>query len=416
MYASDRQVKIGGYQIKFGEIESALLTEHGVVGAYVTAMDAESSHARLIAHIVSDEKVFPGAHAEAALLQHSPGALLALPNGLEVAHLNQAETSFLYNEIFEDRVYEKLGVVFRAGACVVDVGANIGMFCLFAMTRCNNPRLLAVEPIPACVRILELNLKRYRANASVHAIGLSDRVGVARFRYFHHATVLSGQYPGADEAVAMTKYLENKYGKVDPADTLGRAAISQLVREMLEYTDIPCQLDTLSNLIQRECLKCIDVLKIDVEKSEADVLNGIREEHWGLIRQIVVEVLDNDGRLNQIEKILQARGYSCTVSQDALLRGTSVYNLYAWREDRRDTFLDHKELDVATPAITSERDALIRQLRTSLPRKLLTHMIPTEIHLLHEFPLTFDGKVDERKLMELRANMCRKKPSIVSTN
>jgi FkbM family methyltransferase len=405
MHASDGQAEIrGGYQLDFGTIETALVGEHGVAGAFVTALDAGSGGPRLIAYVVPDEKVSPGAYAEAALRQSSPDALLALPNGLQVAHLNRAETSFLYKEIFEDRVYERLGVVFRAGACVVDVGANIGMFCLFAMNRCGSPRLLAVEPMPACVTVLELNLKRYGANASVHSIGLSDHVGVAQFRYFPHTTVMSGRYPGVDEAVAMTKYLENKYGKVDPADKAGQAVISRLVREMLEYTDIPCQLDTLSNLIEREGLDHIDVLKIDVEKSEADVLNGIREEHWASIAQIVVEILDNEGRLNQIKTLLQTHGYSCTVSQDALLRGTSLYNLYARREDLPDSFVDLNELGVATPVMMSQRDSLIRQLRRSLPQKLPTHMVPTEIHLVPEIVLTPDCNTNERKLTQFTSH------------
>ena len=397
---ADRQVKIRGYRIELGEIESALLAEKGVAGSHVMALEAGTSDARLVAHTIPDERIWPGAYAEAALLHGRPDSLLTLQNGLEVAYVNRDETVFMYNEIFEDRLYETLGVAFRDGACVVDVGANIGMFCLLAMTRCRNPRLIAVEPIPACAAVLDVNLKRYGANASVHAIGLSDHVGTAQFRHFHQATVMSGQYAGSDEAAAMTAYLSNKYGQSNLDEQVGDAGVGQLVQEKLEYTDLVCQLDTLSNLIDREGLQYIDVLKIDVEKSEADVLNGVRPEHWPLIGQLVVEVHDIDGRLDRIKDLLEAHGYSCTVDQDALLKGTPLCNLYAWRGERPGSSATGTGSTPMPAVLTSQSNALIKQLRTSLLQKLPAHMIPAEIHLLPELPLTINGKIDERKLVE----------------
>lgn len=263
---ADRQVKVRGYRIELGEIERALLAEKGVAASHVMALDAGTSDARLVANIIPDEKIWTGAYAEAAFLNRRPNALLTLKDGLEVVSLNRAETEFMYKEIFEDRLYEHLGVSFRDGACVVDVGANIGMFCLLAMTRCKSPRLIAVEPIPTCAAVLDVNLKRYGADASVRVVGLSDHAGTAQFRHFHQATVMSGRYAGSDEATAMTAYLGNKYGKSELAERLGDAGVSQLVQEKLEYTDLTCPLETLSDLIEREGLDYVDVLKIDVEK------------------------------------------------------------------------------------------------------------------------------------------------------
>jgi amino acid adenylation domain-containing protein/FkbM family methyltransferase len=393
---SDRQVKIRGYRIELGEIESALLADKGLAAAHAMALEDGTPDARLVAHVVPDERVWPGAYAEAAFLNHRPAGLLPLTNGLEVAFLNRDETFFMYQEIFEDRLYETLGIAFRDGACVVDVGANIGMFCLLAMTRCKAPRLIAVEPIPDCAAVLEMNLKRYGANASVHTIGLSDHVGTAQFRHFHRATVMSGRYAGTDEAVAMTAYLENKYGKSELNERLGHADVAQLVQETLAYTDLSCPLDTLSNLIDREGITSIDVLKIDVEKSEADVLNGIREEHWPFISQIILEVHDINGRLDRLKALLERRGYSCTVRREALLQGTSLCNLYARRGVPEKAASSAETTSILAP----QRATLIQQLRTFLAHRLPAYMIPAEIHLLSELPLNINGKVDERELSQ----------------
>jgi hypothetical protein len=37
------------------------------------------------------------------------------------------------------------------------------------------------------------------------------------------------------------------------------------------------------------------LLKVDVERAELDVLRGVREEHWPLVRQVAMEVHDGGG-------------------------------------------------------------------------------------------------------------------------
>ncbi|MGH8689267.1 MAG: polyketide synthase dehydratase domain-containing protein, partial [Burkholderiales bacterium] len=62
-----------------------------------------------------------------------------LPNGLEIVHLNRYETDYLYQEVFEDQSYLKHGIALPDGATVLDIGANIGLFSLFVLSRCRNP-------------------------------------------------------------------------------------------------------------------------------------------------------------------------------------------------------------------------------------------------------------------------------------
>ena len=49
-----------------------------------------------------------------------------------VAHHGSFQTSIIYKEVFEDEVYLKHGITLEDGAVVFDVGANIGLFTLFA--------------------------------------------------------------------------------------------------------------------------------------------------------------------------------------------------------------------------------------------------------------------------------------------
>ena len=70
-----------------------------------------------------------------------------LPNGMPVFQKNRAETEFLYEEVFVD-TYLKHGVALRDGDTVFDVGANIGLFSMFAASRARGATLFAFEPIP----------------------------------------------------------------------------------------------------------------------------------------------------------------------------------------------------------------------------------------------------------------------------
>jgi FkbM family methyltransferase len=56
-------------------------------------------------------------------------------------------------------------------------------------------------------------------------------------------------------------------------------------------------LTTISSLIQAHGLARVDLLKVDVEGDEFCVLEGVRSEHWPLIKAVSMEVLDVHGRL-----------------------------------------------------------------------------------------------------------------------
>ena len=64
---------------------------------------------------------------------HPDGHFLArLPNGLDISIVSSLDMPFLYEEIFEQRTYLQHGVTLHEGAVVLDIGANIGLFSIFA--------------------------------------------------------------------------------------------------------------------------------------------------------------------------------------------------------------------------------------------------------------------------------------------
>ena len=69
---------------------------------------------------------------------------------------------------------------------------------------------------------------------------------------------------------------------------------------------IECELKTISDVIRERQVATIALVKIDVEGSEWDVIEGIAEEDWPKIRQFVVEAHDVDGRVEKMRSVFEA--------------------------------------------------------------------------------------------------------------
>src|SRR5262249_23239199 len=119
-------------------------------------------------------------------------ARFTLPNGLEIVHLNQYESEYVYKEIFEDQCYLRHGIRLRDDDTVVDIGANIGLFSLFVMSRCKNSRIFACEPAPAVYDLLKANCDAYGSNVKALNVGVSDKRKTATFTFYEKSSVFSG--------------------------------------------------------------------------------------------------------------------------------------------------------------------------------------------------------------------------------
>ena len=75
----------------------------------------------------------------------------------------------------------------------------------------------------------------------------------------------------------------------------------------------------------------VGLLKIDCEGAEA-VLSGIEDSLWPKVRQVVIEVHDQEGRLSRVQELLSRQGFSKqVVEQEQGLEGTKLFNVFALR-------------------------------------------------------------------------------------
>ena len=249
---------------------------------------------------------------------------LTLPDGLTVFSLNADETRFVHREVFEERCYVQHGIELHEGDCVFDVGANIGLSTVFFHRERPRVRIYAFEPSPPTFACLKANVELHDVDARLFECGLSREPGTAEFTFYPANTVRSGFHVNLETDRKTTKtYMMNS----GVAERNAELFLGMLFKK----ATFTCRLRTLSEVIDEEGVTRIDLLKIDAERSERDVLAGIRDEQWKMIRQIALEVQDEEGALDEVRRLLAAHGFEVATEQDPLLKGTAVFSVFATR-------------------------------------------------------------------------------------
>ena len=336
----DSFMELGGHSLVGIEVVAQLNELYSIAlplrfllqGTTVAALAAEIDSLRSAASAPAGAASAPADVASAAGGQSPPLQEVILPGDRRIFCYQPAETQYLYTDVFEHRTYHRGGISYPEAGLVLDVGAHVGLFTWYALEQSPGLRVFAFEPCPPLFEALRKNTENYPA-VRLFPFGLGDRPGQAELTFYPNLTGMSSFHPDeAEERALLSRILEN-IGEME--QTRGAALLSgsqEYLDERLVTLSYTCERRTLSDVLAETGTETVDLLKIDVQKSELEVLAGVSAADWPKIRQVAVELHDRDGRLDEIRSLLEGRGYRVVTGQDSLHAGTVVHFVYAVRE------------------------------------------------------------------------------------
>ena len=193
-------------------------------------------------------------------------------------------------ETFLDEFYTRYGVPVQEGWTVVDIGAGIGDFSIYAAYGRPATRVFAYEPYPGSFLLLQQNLER---NAIENVFPLQQAV-----------------WGNAGELT-----LDLSTG--EPLQFSSREVVVEGPPQT-EQIGVPAV--TLADVLTQQSLKKIDLLKLDCEGAEYEILMKATVETLTRVRRIVMEYHNVDAEHTQIQLIrfLESAGYSVSWEQNVV--------------------------------------------------------------------------------------------------
>ena len=199
----------------------------------------------------------------------------------------------------------------KPGSVVLDIGANIGYYALMELNLIGQEgRLIAVEPSPWNVDLLEKNLELNQKTRNVRVVtgAISSSRGKDTFHLASSSNLNTFQNYGTVE-----KHLTGETLEVD----------TYRVAEVLT---------------EEELRKGIDLIRMDVEGHEVDVINGMLDEvkEGVLSPSIIFEThLSRYNKENDMSESLKALfdyGYSAKYMASSWQAGTEIIKKFGYKE------------------------------------------------------------------------------------
>jgi FkbM family methyltransferase len=209
------------------------------------------------------------------------------PAPVQTFHLRRAGLDFSVRgkmdlwsvkETFLDRFYEKVGVPVGDGWTVLDIGAGIGEFTLFALHQGKGSRVFAFEPFPESFSLLQKNIRQNKM----------------------------------DGVVVFQQGIWSESGKL--ALDISQGEPLQLRSQAVavpasQHVVVDCI--SIGDLFQNLNLSKVDLVKLDCEGAEYPILYHCPDELFERIDRIVMEYHDSAAPNchSDLVQFLKAKGY-----------------------------------------------------------------------------------------------------------
>ncbi len=210
--------------------------------------------------------------------------VLNLRNGLSFYNANQ-NTLSIFNEIFVNNVYNRGEVKINEGDIVFDIGANVGVFSLYA-SQIKRTQVYAFEPHPNNFKILLNNVRKNKitnVECFDYALGIADETRI----------LIEGNIAGGHKLSN-----ENEH-----ANSEGNLKVKSV---------------TLSRMTEKLNIDTIDFVKLDCEGAEGEIIKSLGQDGLKKINKMAIEFHDNHSILSHKEILieLQNSGFKTSLKWD----------------------------------------------------------------------------------------------------
>jgi FkbM family methyltransferase len=231
--------------------------------------------------------------------------VLKLDNGLKfyAPKPMRGAACYLHREIFARKRYWRPGFEILPSDTVVDIGANMGMFVLWAAPQAHAGQVLAIEPCQQIHGCLQNNILRNglrNVETMRTAVGADDtEIELVSYPGFNIVSHQRGWRPAA-----MTRLLIGLiYRRYRSAPVVERVACMSLGR-----------------ILDAQRVGRVDLLKIDCEGGEYEILRALQPQDWERIDRVAMEFheLHPTQRHQELVQILKSQGFYVEVRKPLL--------------------------------------------------------------------------------------------------
>ncbi len=229
-------------------------------------------------------------------IEKRPITMVSLRNGTTLFGGEKSLLVDIVDEVFVKKVYNPSFLEIEKGDIVVDIGANIGVFSVYAAI-CGASKIYAIEP-------LSDNLTYIRKNFKYNGLNTPDCVNKAIYSKKGSVKLYLSEIDSHGQVF--------KFDNKESQDSYRRVMSIRFLDFLRDYK-----------------IKKIDFLKVDCEGGEGFLFGGTTRRDWEFIKKIAIEYHNNVSILSSdlIINKLVSFGYETKIIESNNLYGY----IYAWR-------------------------------------------------------------------------------------
>lgn len=211
-------------------------------------------------------------------LTKSEHVIFEMRNGFKIKLRTRSTDLMALTHVWLIQEYSRPGFEIQDNDIIIDIGAHIGLFALFAAQFCKKGKIYCFEPIKKNYDMLLSNIQ------------LNNLTNIVPFNM-----------AVSNEKSTATIFLNQ--------DESGHS--------MYSTTSTPIQVQTLSlkNIIDDNNIACCNFIKMDCEGSEYSIIDSLSDNYLGKINKIIIEYHFADSQpdlLNKLENKLKTSLFEIT--------------------------------------------------------------------------------------------------------